>query len=224
MVAKKVDYVRLTDAALFRGMPDDTLIELSAYCHYQELSAGETLFHQDDPSNALFILEDGQIHVVRKYPDNEEVILATEDPFYVIGELSMLANQPRTGSVVAVSDCTLIALKRDAFMAACANHPNVASYMIEYLGQRNYRMNLQVRERSIGNPEARIASILILLPCDDSGEITSNASLHRLARGAAVDVKTIERTFKQWAKDGYIEYTRDKLCILDGQAIQFIAG
>src|SRR5690606_2758522 len=105
----------------------------------------------------------GQIHVVRVYPNGEEIILATHGPYYAIGELSMVANQPRTGSVVAVSDCTLIALDRETFVNTCNRVPDMMATILYHLGLRLYDMNLMVREHALKNVASRIASLLMML-------------------------------------------------------------
>jgi CRP-like cAMP-binding protein len=217
----EVDYQQLRDAELFQELDDAALIELAAHCKYRELSAGETLFRQDDPADALYILTDGQIHIVRVYPTGEEVILATEGPYYAIGELSLLAQQPRTGSVVAVSDCTLLSLKRQAFMDTCARMPDVAVRALDYVSRRLYRMNLMVREHALGNVRARIASAILLFAEDGSG---AGVSVTRLARATGTDADAIERILKQWEQDDWIAFDGRRLTIHDAANLQMIAG
>jgi CRP-like cAMP-binding protein len=219
-----IDYKKLRDASLFKGISDDVLIELARHCHLVELNAGDTLFHQDDVADALYILEAGQIHITRKYPTGEEVVLATENPFYVVGEVSMLAGRPRSGSVVAVSDCTLIGLDRATFMDVCGRHPEVSLYMLKYMGNRLYRLNLLVRENSIGNIEGRIASLVLLLSGGKDGAIPMDVLSHRVERAAAVDADTVKKTFREWVKQGYITMTGRKITVTDVAAIHNLAG
>jgi CRP/FNR family transcriptional regulator, cyclic AMP receptor protein len=223
MIAE-IRYNQLRDASLFKDFPDEVLQDLAKYCHYVELHAGETLFQQDDPSDALYILEEGQIHVIRKYEDGDEVILATENPFYAIGELSMLADRPRTGTVVAVSDCALIGLQRDALVEACARVPEVGLKLSAYLSQRLYRMNLLVRENAIGNLAARVASVILMLSGGKAGPIAGDVRVSRVARAVSVDADAAERIFQGWAKEGYIAFDGLKLTVHDIDAIRDLAG
>ena len=57
----------------------------------------------------------------------------------------MLGGQPRVAAVVAVSDCTLIAIEHQAFAAVCEQVPDVAVKVLIYLAQRLHRLRLQVR-------------------------------------------------------------------------------
>jgi CRP-like cAMP-binding protein len=161
---------------------------------------------------------------VRQYPDGEHVILATEGPYYVIGELSMLVNQPRTGAVVAVSDCTLIALQRQAFVDVCAEIPDVSFKVLAQVGARLYRLNLQVRENAIGNVAARVASVLLLLAGGQNGPVAQPVRVSRVARAAATDADVVERLLTQWKQQQYITFDGQQVTILDAEMLQNIAG
>ncbi len=219
-----IDFQKLRDASLFKNLPEAVLRELAQHCRYIELPAGEMLFQQDDPGDALYILEDGQIHIVRKYDSGEELILATEGPFYAVGELSMLVGQPRTGGVLAVSDCTLIALERQPLMDICARVPAAANQILEHIGLRLYRMNLLVRENAIGNVEARIASILLLLSNGEAGPIATPVRVSRIARATAVEADVVDRIFQQWVNHGYIAFDGHQIAITNIDVIRDIAG
>lgn len=219
-----IHFTELRDAALFRDLSDEVLAELASSCRYRELLADEQLFVQGDESDALYVLQEGQVHVLRSYPDGEQVILATESPYYIVGELSMLANQPRTGTVVAVSDCELLEISRDDFEAVCHRHPEVAVQMMEYLGQRLYRMNLMVREYALGNVAARVATLLLLMATDDTSQTLEDVRVSRLARAAATDADKVQRVLTTWSEAGYVELSSHTVRIMDVDAIEAIAG
>lgn len=215
---------RLRDTALLENLPEEALIDLAQHCRYMELPAGETLFRQGDPGDALYVLEDGQIHIVRTYPSGEEIILATQGPYYAIGELSMVADQPRTGSVVAVSDCTLIALDRETFVNTCNRVPEMMASILSHLGLRLYEMNLQVREHALKNVGSRIASLLMMLSNGGENPRLENVRIPRLARATATDSDTVDLFFRDWTKRGYIAFDGQALTIKDMDAIKNLAG
>jgi CRP-like cAMP-binding protein len=219
-----IEIAMLRNAQMFQNLSDEALSELAKRSQYMELAAGETLFHQDDPGDALYILGDGQVHIVRKYPSGEEIILTTENPYYVIGELSMLVGQPRTGSVVAVSDCALLALSREALMEVCERIPDVATKVMTYVSLRLYRMNLVVREHAIGNIQARVASVLLLLAGSQTGQVVHEISINRIARAVAIDADAVERILKEWDQLDYVRFVGGSVSIRNVKALQNIAG
>jgi CRP-like cAMP-binding protein len=215
---------RLREISLFKDLADEALAELARHCRIQELHAGETLFRQGDPGDAFYLLEDGQIHIVREYPTGEEVVLATYGPYYVIGELSMIVGQPRTGSVVAVSDCELIALERDALIQVCEKMPEVATKVMHDLGLRLYAMNLQVREHAIGNVQARVASLLLLLCGYQEGTFPHPLRVTRMARTVGMDADLLDRLLQKWVSLGYLSYDGRTLTVRNVDALRDIAG
>lgn len=223
MMAVEPEHLR--DADLFHAADDAALNAMAQHCTRIELLAGATLFEQNAPGDALYVLEDGQVHILRQYEDGEQVVLATEVPFYLIGDLSMLAAQPRTGAVVAVSDCTLIALQRSALVALCEQHYGLARAVQEQLALRLYRMNLQVRENAIGNVGARVASLLLLMAGDmPDSPLTQPLRVNRMARATATDADVIEHLLADWEAEGLIRLSGGQLDLLDVARLERIAG
>jgi CRP-like cAMP-binding protein len=219
-----VDYHMLRDAELFNNLDDAVLHELAQRCTMMELPAGETLFQQGENSGAFYLLRRGQVHIIRQYPDGEQVILGTEGPYYVIGALPMLVDQLHTGTVVAVSDCTLIVLRRTDFVDACQAFPSVSMQIMHYLGLRLYRMNLKVREHAIGNVAARVASVLVLLADGNNGPLRQHVRVSRVARAAATDADVVERLFAQWSEAGYMTFDMGQITIHKLDVLRAIAG
>ncbi len=214
----------LRNSFLFKEVGTDILSDVVTHCQHMELLAGETLFEQDSEPDAMYFLADGQIHVLRHYASGAEVILATEVPYYVVGELSMLAGLPRTGSVVAVSNCDLLRISRDAVEDLSRQHPDVPFRAMKHLGERLYKLNLRVRESAIGNVMARIASVLLLLSNEQNGDVKTPVNLTRLARATALDTDVVIQMMKKWTQDGIVSIKGQSLSIYDVNALKNIAG
>ena len=78
------------------------------------LAAGNTLFRQGDPSDLIYVVEPGQVDVIRDTPDGE-LLLATLGPGDHLGEMGPLFGLPRSASVRARSDATLTGYTAVAF-------------------------------------------------------------------------------------------------------------
>jgi len=213
IVNKTISPDILRNSFLFKDTETAVLEDIVKHCQRMELPAGETLFEQHTEPDAMYFLEEGQIHVVRHYPDGYEVILATEVPYYVIGELSLLANRPRTGKVVAVGDSDLIRMSRETVVELCQKFPEIAFRGLSHLGNKLYQLNLQVRESAIGNVGARVASVLLLITTNASGETHNSISVTRLARATAMDADVIEYLLNQWAGDGILSINGQQITI-----------
>ena len=78
-----------------------------------------TLSH-GDPGDALYVLQSGRLDV--QLPDGSVRELYPES---TLGELALLTDAPRSGTVVARRDSTLIRLDRDRFEQLADDHPAV---------------------------------------------------------------------------------------------------
>ncbi len=85
-----------------------------------EVRAGQTLFHHGDPGDALYVLRSGRLDV--QLPDGSVRELYPESS---LGELALLTGAPRSGTVVARRDSTLVAVDRDRFDQLADDHPAV---------------------------------------------------------------------------------------------------
>lgn len=224
MMVAGVVHSKLREISLFQDLPEAALLELAKHARLMEVPAGEVLFDQDDPGDAFYLIDEGQAHIMRKYDNGEEVCLKTLGPFDVVGELSMVVGQPRTGSVVTASDCTLIALDREPFMEVIDRVPGAAVSVMQQLGLRLYHMNLQVREHAIGNAAARVASIMLLLAGDKAGEVPGVQRINRMARAAGMDGDALDRMLREWMRQGIIDYDGRLLVVKNVDALREIAG
>lgn len=67
----------------------------------RQLDAGETLFRQGDPGDRVYIVDEGELVVVREHADGSEAPLATVGPGDVFGEMGPFFGLPRTATVRA---------------------------------------------------------------------------------------------------------------------------
>lgn len=92
---------------------------------YRKWVAGETVFAEDEPGSALYVVVKGQVEVRRG-----DRRLATLDVGAFVGEMSVLDGQPRSASVVALTDVTLYELQREHFLGALARSPQLTANLL----------------------------------------------------------------------------------------------
>src|SRR5205814_1740963 len=78
---------------------------------------GETIFHQGDPGDALFVLASGSVKVVLPSDEGAEpAIVAILGAGEFFGELAILDGAPHSATIVAVEATETLVLHRDAFL------------------------------------------------------------------------------------------------------------
>ncbi|OLB98123.1 MAG: hypothetical protein AUI15_11180 [Actinobacteria bacterium 13_2_20CM_2_66_6] len=103
----------LERAPVFFSLPDATLRNLARRVRQLAVSARGIILYQDEPGDTIFFIESGHCRVVIERPPGV-VTVALLGPGDFFGEAACVLNRPQQGSVIAQSDCRLIALDRQS--------------------------------------------------------------------------------------------------------------
>jgi len=96
---------------LFSGLRKKELTEVAKCCRDGKYSPGSVLISQGEQGLGLFILTKGTARITRKNsPDGAEEVLGTAGTGDVIGEMALLDDLPRSATVTAVDEVTVILL------------------------------------------------------------------------------------------------------------------
>jgi MFS family permease len=123
VLAKRVTVLEAT--GLFAAASRPVLERLAAETSEISVSGGETLIHEGDPADALYVLRTGDVAV-----SAGERELAELGPGSWFGELGLLEGVPRTATVRTTSACTLLKIDGAAFLDALTSAP-LASTALE---------------------------------------------------------------------------------------------
>jgi CRP/FNR family transcriptional regulator/CRP/FNR family cyclic AMP-dependent transcriptional regulator len=158
---------------LFASLSEEALRAVEAVCRRRVFKRGETLFYEEDPGNALYIVQTGQVKIVRLAPDGEERILHLEGPGECLGELSLIDGAPRSAKAVALDRVEALVLYREEFLALVDRHPAVARAVMSGLAGMVRRLSEQVQDLTALDVPGRIAKKLLEL-ADSHGQKTED--------------------------------------------------
>ena len=102
------------------------------------INAGETIFEQDQVTDLMYVLIEGQVVIKRN--GNE---LVTVDSGNIIGEMAIIENRPHFASAVATTTCKLIPINQDRFRFLVEQTPNFALDLMEMMAERLHQMNIK---------------------------------------------------------------------------------
>ena len=86
------------------------------------LGQGQTLIQEGQTSTSMYMLVTGTVEI-SKMKLKQKIVLGHAHSGELIGEISFLDEQPRTATVIAVSDCELLEIPRDKFMSLLKKQP-----------------------------------------------------------------------------------------------------
>ena len=113
-------------------------------------SAGETIFSQGDLGTEMFIILEGDVHIV-KLIANEAHVLSRLEKGDFFGEMALLESAPRTADAVAQSEVKLLAINGARFDEMLRKNPEIAVRIIRKYSKRLREAN-SLLERLVGRP------------------------------------------------------------------------
>ena len=98
-------------------------------------AAGQTIFEQGRPGAEMWIIQDGQVEILRRVGHLERrlALLETGDFF---GEMSVLEDLPRSATARAVTAAKLLPIDASTFDQMLREHPEIAVRMMRKLSRR----------------------------------------------------------------------------------------
>ncbi|KZD21512.1 Crp/Fnr family transcriptional regulator [Tardiphaga robiniae] len=94
------------------------------------VAAGDTIIREGQTSGHLFVLIEGQLDIVK----GDTVVASLTEPGAVVGEMSVLLEQPHTATVRAATDTSVYEFENaNDFLR---DHPTVALMIARLLAQR----------------------------------------------------------------------------------------
>ncbi|MEM6261860.1 MAG: cyclic nucleotide-binding domain-containing protein [Bacteroidota bacterium] len=124
----------LREVRLFGGLDDKELIRIGTRAKLRQFFPNDTIVWQGQPSNSLFLITNGIVGV-KNISGEKEKILAYLMPGNTFGEVGILENQPRSASVVALSDVDVMVIQREDFLSILHRHSSVAIELSRILGK-----------------------------------------------------------------------------------------
>jgi CRP-like cAMP-binding protein len=120
----------LRPVPIFRGLTKASLLAVARKAKEVSYPAGSTLVRQGDAGDALCVIVKGSVEVTR---DGHVVAVMSAGDFF--GEISLIDGEPRSATVAATEDVTLLEVSSDDFRALLAD-PYVAHAVIRSLAAR----------------------------------------------------------------------------------------
>lgn len=143
----------LNQTEIFKHIQDDVLVKLSKRAGFQAYQPEEVIVWEGEPSDRLFILINGIVTVKKIVPNKRDKIFAYLLPGSTFGEVGILENQPRSATVVALTEVEVLIFDREYFLKILHDYPTVtielAKLISHYLTESNKRLTRGDKEKKV---------------------------------------------------------------------------
>lgn len=124
------DFAEIKGSSMLRGFSDDDLKNLAAVCERRLMDEGTTIFIENMPGEALFLIRKGIVRISRMFAEGDEKILVVLGPEDIFGEMAIIDGLSRSATARVAEDAELISLKKTDFENLCKNSPDLALKMV----------------------------------------------------------------------------------------------
>jgi CRP/FNR family transcriptional regulator, cyclic AMP receptor protein len=146
------DMAMLAEVPIFQLIDDQERATLTELLDARRYAEGETVFHEGEAGDELFIVRDGRVQVFVTSDTGEKVVVGENERGDVFGEISLLDGGPRTASAVAVAATDVLVLDRNRLLELVEKHPHVAIDLLTVMGRRLRSTDVLLRTHVSRNP------------------------------------------------------------------------
>jgi CRP/FNR family transcriptional regulator, dissimilatory nitrate respiration regulator len=196
-------------------LPDD--IRTAMAITYENLTAGQSLFHQGDFTRAIFVVILGQISLMH-YTDAGQSIkhydVKTGESFAE----AALFNEVYDCSAIAEVPSRIATFPKQAFLSTLHKHPELSAGLIAQLAQRFHQAKVLLTLRSIRSARDRVLHYLEIEAHSNGKVVNLDKSLKNVAEEMGLSQEALSRVLSQLQKEGIISRKKRQIVLLQGSS------
>jgi hypothetical protein len=129
--------LQLRRVPLFERLEPEDLLHVAMIARERSFAPGATLIREGEVGDEMFVLLEGVVHVTRHGPDGEEQRVGDVGPGDHIGELAVLREGRRSGTVTAGDDpVRTLVIGGEGLQSILRERPAAAMAMLASLAER----------------------------------------------------------------------------------------
>lgn len=146
----------IANVDLFSLLSDEARGRLADGASEKRFAAGETIVREGDRGSSMFIVESGRLAVSAHGTVGQSQKLAVLEPGSAFGEVSLLTGDPRTATVRALTEATLLEIDKKTLFPIVRDNPSIIG-MLELTMQERRKRSADALEAARGEELERTA-------------------------------------------------------------------
>lgn len=171
--------------------------------------AGETVFLQGDPADAVFYIQKGKVQITVVSKQGKEGVIAVLGAGEFFGE-GCLAGQPmHIATATVTAESTVIKIEKQTMIRVLRDEPTLSQLFMSFLLARNVQVQADLVDHLFNSSEKRLARILLLLASigkEGKMETIPRVNQEILASRVGTTRSRINFFMNKFRKLGFIEY------------------
>ena len=210
----------LSNVDLLSELNPADLKKVEESCSYKHYTAQEQIIDRQSESTDVFFVLSGEIRVVIYSLSGREITLDDLSAGGYFGELAAIDGEPRSASVMALTDCLVASLCQDHFLSLLGKHPKTALKVMKLLTRMVRTSTDRIMDLSTLAANNRVHADLLRLARNHMGdgntaEISPIPMHSDIASRASTTRETVARVLNDLARNGVVERQKEVMVVLD---------
>ncbi|MGQ9647866.1 MAG: Crp/Fnr family transcriptional regulator [Thermodesulfobacteriota bacterium] len=215
---------------LFAGLKEDDLKRIRAIASLKQMEKKQILFSEGEQARGFYVILSGRVKLFKVSPEGKEQILHIVNAPDAFAEAALFLEGTYPAFAEAMTDGQLLFFPRRDFVHLIEKNPQLSLNMIVSLSQYLKRFASLIEELSLKAVSSRIAKYLVDLSVRSSKEgkspkeVQLDLSKTQLALKLGTISETLSRTLAKMKTKRIIDVKKDKIIILNREALEELAS
>ncbi|MES2676033.1 MAG: cyclic nucleotide-binding domain-containing protein [Pseudomonadota bacterium] len=136
-------YLICTSSFYQQALAQELRTEFQPHAGFLHFNTGDTIIQQGDTADKVYTLLEGSADAVCDGIKVGEVHTGE-----IFGALAVFTRQPRSASVVATSDCMVLAVRKEEFVDLIDHQPHICMNLVEEMAEKINQLNNQLLSKA----------------------------------------------------------------------------
>src|SRR5690606_8544500 len=184
-IVERNPVVLLTMAKRLTSLLPRLILHIDFALEWLQVSAGQVVYHQEEESDAIYIVLNGRMRAILEDKDDGVKVLGEYGQGESVGELEVLTETTRPATLHAIRDTELAKFPKTLFNSLALEHPGITIQISKIIASRMRRLMIDPARENMGGERALFGSVstvnlrtVCILPVTSGVPVTEFA--HRL--------------------------------------------
>ncbi|OTA69419.1 lysophospholipase NTE1 [Hypoxylon sp. EC38] len=164
-IVERYPIVLLTMAKRLTNLLPRLILHIDFALEWVQVNAGQVLFHEDEESEAIYLVLNGRLRLIEERKDGGKNVRAEFGQGDSVGELEVMTESTRSGTLHAIRATELVKFPRTLFNSLAQEHPNITIKISKIIASRMRLLvddpsNINGKESTSGTSINKVSSTL----------------------------------------------------------------
>lgn len=223
----KCEQCIVREFSALKSLNKSELIRMSECKTGKRIKKGEAIFSEGDKLNGIFCVRDGICKLTKLAPNGREQIIKLSSKGELLGQRSMISDEPANLSAVALEDMEVCFVPKSEIMGFFNENNKFSMSMMQSICGDLKEADDSIADLAQKTVRQRLAHTLLVTEekygQDREGFLRARLSREDLAGMVGTATENCIRMLSEFSREGYISLDGKKIAISDRKALQAIA-